>query len=71
MAILFLVPIGMLLASDAPSNAAMILWAALMLLALSVTLMGCFTTRFEMAGSANPEGCIAAERARVRVGNGC
>ena len=53
LALLVLVSIRSALDWDASYRAATIVWAVLMVLALLVTLVGSFTTRFELVGAAN------------------
>jgi multisubunit Na+/H+ antiporter MnhB subunit len=45
--------VGMTLDWDDSLQTATIVWAALVLLAWVVALVGCFTMRFELVGSAN------------------
>src|ERR1017187_419217 len=53
LAVLVLVLMGLALAWDDSLQIATIVWAAFVLLACVVALIGCFTMRFELAGSAN------------------
>lgn len=48
-----LTPVGMTLDWDDSSRNTTIVWAALVLLACVIAVIGCFTTRFELVGSAN------------------
>jgi hypothetical protein len=53
LAALVLVPMGLALDWDDSLQTATIVWAAFILLACLVALMGCFTMRFELVRSAN------------------
>ncbi len=52
-AAIVLTPVGVTLAWDDSLRTAGTMWAALVLIAGVVALVGCFTTRFELVGSAN------------------
>jgi hypothetical protein len=52
-AAIVLTPIGVMWDWDDPLQSSTIVWAAFVLLACLVAVIGCFTTRFELVVSAN------------------